>query len=117
MNGVFDNTSNKKYDEIKPNYDVEDGVDTIKCEEGECDGCLYKDIKLNRCLFETCILSQFPFSISYHTVFTNACKICGQEIVHIYDDFIHPFIDTNPICDTCLGKLKNLLTGAEQKNE
>ena len=78
MNGVFDNTSNKKYDEIKPNYDVEDGVDTIKCEEGECDGCSYKDIKLNRCLFETCILSQFPFSIPYHAVFTNACKICGH---------------------------------------
>ena len=38
-------------------------------------------------------------------------------MVHIYDDFNHPFIDTNPICDTCLDKLKNLLTGAEQKNE
>ena len=108
MNGVFDNKSNRIYNNIKPNYDVDDGVDNVVC-NSNCEGCSYKDIQLNRCLFETCIMKQFPFSIPFHSKFTNRCKLCERTITHTYDDVNHPFVDTNPICNSCLKKLKKLL--------
>lgn len=32
INGVFDNTSNKQYNDAIPKYDAEDGIDNVKCE-------------------------------------------------------------------------------------
>lgn len=106
INGVFDNTSNKQYNDAIPNYDIEDGVDNIKCEYNEC---CYRDIDKERCIFETCIHSQFPFSIDFHTKFTRKCKICGDKFTIEFSEGQHPFADMSNICDSCIKKLKTLL--------
>ena len=63
--GVFDSGSNKKYNDAISNYDKEDGIDIVKC-SNECLNCKYRDITLDRCLFETCIKKLYP--------------VCGQKI-------------------------------------
>lgn len=107
MNGVFDNTSNKQYNNAKPNYDVNDGIDNVKCDN---EGCKYRDVELGRCLFETCIYNQFPLSIPYHESFKCKCKFCDSVIELHFDDIHHPF-DSFSICDSCMNKLSNLIKG------
>lgn len=107
VNGVFDNLSNKQYNDAIPNYDNDDGVDNVKC---ECQNCFYIDIDKKRCLFETCILNQFPFSIPFHNKFTRKCKICDNKFTIEFSEEQHPFTDMPVICDSCALKLKILLT-------
>ena len=117
--GVFDNNlSNKKYNDAKPNYDIDDGVDSVKCESNDCTNCRFRDIKDNRCLFETCILKVFPFSIPYHTEFNYRCSVCEKECVRVYDDnTVHPLLHNTQICDNCLRKLRKLINLMEDDNE
>ena len=106
INGVFDNTSNKQYNDSIPKYDAEDGIDNVKC---ECNGCCYRDIDKERCLFETCIYNQFPFSVNFHTKFTRECKICGNKFTVEFSEEQHPFVDMSTMCDSCTEKLKTIL--------
>lgn len=106
MNGVFDTNSDKEYAEIKSNP-AEDGIETVRCDNGNCK---YNDIERNRCLFETCILNQFPLSIPYHPVFTGRCKICEDKIEYYFDDnTTHPFADFTTVCDKCISKIRKLI--------
>lgn len=105
--GAFDNTSNKKYNNAIPNYDEEDGIDSVKCNNDECP---YRDVKLDRCLFEICIQTVFPLSIPFHEKFTCKCKLCDNEMEIHFDNMLHPF-DASRICDDCILKLKNLVKG------
>lgn len=106
INGVFDNTSNKQYNDAIPKYDVEDGIDNVKC---DCENCSYRDIEKERCLFETCIKIQFPFSIDFHTKFTRKCKICDKKFTIEFEQEQHPFMDMPIMCDSCMEKLKTIL--------
>lgn len=110
INGVFDNKANKKYNDALPDYDVEDCVDNVKCDN---DCCPYRDIDRKRCLFETCILNQFPISIPYHTKFTCKCKICNKSFNIEFQDYQHPLFDIPFICDKCISKLKALINGTK----
>ena len=107
MNGVFDQLSNKKYDDVTPNPAPEDGVDIEKCLNEEC---RYNDIEKHRCVFETCILKQFPLTIPYHKEFTNKCKICGTVVTHIYDEFSNPLL-TDTVCPTCYHLIRKMIYG------
>lgn len=112
--GIFDdNISNRKYNDAKPNYDVDDYVDIFLCDE-TCLGCKYMDTKLNRCLFETCILQEYPLSISYHSKFTRNCIACGNEFTRTFDyeKFENPFrYDNIQFCDKCWNNLLKLIRG------
>lgn len=106
--GIFDNLNNKKYNDAIPNY-AEDGIDIVKCESP---GCKYEDVITGRCLFETCIYKQHPFSIPYHIVHTSKCEICNENIIHVYDDDnCHPLIEFSTLCDNCREKLRKLIVG------
>jgi hypothetical protein len=106
--GVFDNESNRKFNDAKPNYS-EDGVDIVDCDKE----CIYKDISKNRCTFETCIIKQHPFNINHHKHTTTKCIICEDNIDVEFDDFNIPFGIAavsliNPICDKCKKKIRRL---------
>lgn len=103
--GVFDNNSNKKYDNALPNYDVDDGVDIVPCEED----CPYKDLIKNRCIYETCIQKVHPFSLRYHSKTTLGCWICEKPFeIELGDySFTAPFL---PVCPDCRKAIKELVT-------
>lgn len=107
VNGVFDSTSNRKYNDAIPNIDTEDGIDNVKC---DCIKCCYRDVDKKRCLFETCIYNQFPFSIDFHPKFTTQCKICGRNFTIEFTEGQHPLSDIPIMCNSCIEKLKTLLT-------
>lgn len=105
--GVFDSTSNKKYNNAKPNYDIDDGVDNHKCDQV---GCCYRDTHHERCLFETCIYNQHPFSIPYHSKFTRNCKFCDKPFTVEYgDDSQSPLTEIPCMCEGCFNKLRLLI--------
>lgn len=108
--GVFDSGSNKKYNDAISNYDQEDGIDIVKC-NSECLNCRYRDIALDRCLFETCVKKLYPVSVPFHTKFTIRCKLCNAKIEMSFEDGQHPFTDIPSICKVCIIKLKDLLNG------
>lgn len=111
--GVFDNTSNRKYNNAKPNYDIDDGVDIVTCDFEACKNCKFRDIKFNRCVFETCILNQFPYSIPFHNTQTRNCIICDNEFtIEFNESEYHPLLsDSITVCDKCKSKLRNLIVG------
>lgn len=104
--GVFDsNQSNKKYNDAKPNFDVDDGVDIETC----TDNCKFRDEERNRCVFETCIFKQFPFSIPYHDTVTKTCESCGEKFTVNFDDTVHPYTRlVFCLCDKCMNNLTKL---------
>lgn len=109
--GVFDNTSNRKYNDAQANYDIDDGVDIVTC-DSDCKECRFKDTKLNRCVFETCIKNQFPYSVPFHTTHTKKCIFCNEEYTVEYGENDHPLL-TEPVnmCESCRAKLSNLIIG------
>jgi hypothetical protein len=117
MKGIFDNTSNKQYNDAVPNYDANDGIDSVKCDNTEC---MFRDTELGRCLFEVCIHNQFPYSIPFHQTFTTKCRICNGDMKYEFEDTIthHPLIslDVN-ICDKCISKLKSIVLSGDDKDE
>lgn len=107
--GIFDsNQSNKKYNNAIPNYDVDDNVDIVPCTED----CPYKDDEKQRCVFETCILNQFPLSIPFHTSVTKICDVCGEKYVITFGETDHPFKRMALcLCDNCMSKAIKLIRG------
>lgn len=105
MNGIFDTTSNRTYNNAKPNYDPEDGIDVVEC---HCE-CSFKDIDKDACLFETCVLNQFPLSIPFHSHMTRKCQICDSKFTVTFKEYQHPFVNMSVICEQCKNKLKSLL--------
>lgn len=107
IKGVFDKAANKQYNDAIPNYDVNDGVDIVKCDNTVCQ---YRDVEKGICLFETCIYNQL--SILFHNKFTYKCKICRNIQTVEFKEYEHPVLDYNPfICETCISKLRNLVEG------
>ena len=107
--GVFDaGQSNRKYNNAKPNYDVDDGVDIIFCDAD----CPYRDEAMNRCTFEACVLNQFPLSIPYHTSITTTCEICNEKFVITFEEIDDPYRKLAfRMCDKCKNKLISLIRG------
>ena len=105
--GVFDNNqANKKYNDATPNYDVDDGVDIVPCNEN----CRFKDEEKNRCVFETCILNQYPFSIPFHQTITKTCDVCGNKYTIKFDDTDYPMRRLwLGLCDNCIGNIKSII--------
>jgi hypothetical protein len=106
--GLFDN-NNQKFNDAIPNYDVDDGVDIVKC-DSDCEGCKWRDVIKDRCLFETCLNNQFPCSISCHSVFHFNCEIC-DTLVRRDTSKINPMFPTlkMSMCDICISKLKKMV--------
>ena len=107
--GVFDsNQANKKYNNVIPNYDVDDGVDIVPCTEN----CAFRDEDKGRCVFETCILNQFPLSIPYHTSITKTCEICRNKFTITFGEVDNPMRKLClMMCDTCRENLFKLIRG------
>ena len=104
--GVFDsNQANKKYNNAIPNYDVDDGVDIVPCEEN----CLYRDESKKRCVFETCLLKQFPVSTPHHANMTKTCDCCRRQYIIEFNDNESPIIKLSTVCNDCNEKLYNLI--------
>jgi len=104
--GVFDsNQANKKYNNAIPNYDVDDGVDIVPCEEN----CLYRDESKKRCVFETCLLKQFPVSTPHHANMTKTCDCCRRQYIIEFNDNESPIIKLSTVCNNCNEKLYNLI--------
>jgi hypothetical protein len=103
--GVFDNESNRKFNDAKPNY-AEDGIDIVDCDKE----CVYRDVSKNRCTFETCVLKHYPYTIEYHSHTTVKCMICEENIEIDLSDFSVPHIALlAPICDKCRQRIRGLI--------
>ena len=105
--GMFDDAqTQKKYNDAIPNYDKEDGIDNVECTKD----CTYRDVKKNRCLYETCILKQGTRNIPSHKSMTKTCKSCGKDFefeVNDSDDTYNRLALC--ICDKCSGKLMKMI--------
>lgn len=102
--GMFDdNTSNRKYNDAIPNYDTEDGVDIVRCDASKQLYCVFRDINKHRCLFETCILEQAPYTVKHHKSITFKCPICDDITTKVFKAGVknHPLVSPPIICEKC----------------
>ena len=113
--GMFDDAqTQKKYNDAQPNYDKEDGIDNVECTKN----CTYRDVKKNRCLYETCILKQGTRGIPSHKSMTKKCKCCGQEYNFDVseDDCTFNRLSLG-ICDKCSKKLMKMIDESPDPEE
>ncbi len=93
--------SNGTYAKVFEKY--AQNMEEKKNRSDRCDqGCQYKDVSTNKCLYETCLFEELP--PTQQSSISDNCWVCGAKISINGKAF-----DNNRLCPTCQAKLIELI--------